>query len=135
MIGRVEITTEPDIVLARQLARKAAIGLGFSLIDQTRITTAVSELARNTFLYAGRGTMECWEVAGEGKGKRKGLQFIFHDQGPGIADVELAMTVGFTSGSGLGLGLSGARRLMDEFSIDSRVGQGTVVRITKWLTE
>ncbi|MZP30297.1 anti-sigma regulatory factor [Heliobacterium undosum] len=133
MMGRVEIATEPDIVLCRQVARQAAIRLGFSLIDQTRITTAVSELARNTFLYAGRGTMECREVSGEGKGREKGLEFVFRDQGPGIADVELAMTVGYTSGGGLGLGLSGARRLMDEFTIDSRIGQGTVVQIIKWL--
>ncbi|MBC9785296.1 ATP-binding protein [Heliobacterium chlorum] len=131
MTNRVDIQREPDVVLARQAARRAAIEMGYSLVDQTRITTAVSELARNIFLYAGRGWMEYRQVARSDQGK--GLEFLFQDEGPGIADIDLAMTVGYTSGGGLGMGLSGSQRLMDEFEIQSRLGEGTTIRIVKWL--
>ncbi|MTV49438.1 anti-sigma regulatory factor [Heliobacillus mobilis] len=130
MTNRVDIQREPDVVLARQAARRAAIEMGYSLVDQTRITTAVSELARNIFLYAGRGWMEYRHVA---RSDRKGLEFLFQDEGPGIADIDLAMTVGYTSGGGLGMGLSGSQRLMNEFEIQSRLGEGTTIRIVKWL--
>ena len=122
---------EEDVVAARQAARSAVIQYGFSLVDQTRIITAVSELARNILLYGVQGWMEYHEVSDE-RGN-KGIEFIFTDEGPGIKDIDLAMTPGYSTGNGLGLGLSGARRLMDEFAILSHQGAGTVVRITKWL--
>lgn len=129
-MSRVEICSEQDIVLARQVARQAALKLGFSLVDQTRIITAVSELARNIYTYATRGSMLVQEL-------RKatgivGLEFVFEDQGPGIDDLQLALTAGYSSGHGLGLGLSGAKRLMDEFELQSKLGQGTLVRVVKW---
>lgn len=128
---RVEIVKEEDVVIARQTARQATVKYGFSLVDQTRIITAVSELARNILLYGIRGWMECHEVIGHRD--NKGLKFMFQDIGPGILDIELAMTPGYSSGTGLGLGLSGARRLMDEFTITSKPGEGTAISITKWL--
>jgi len=128
---RVEIVIEEDVVAARQAARQAVVKKGFSLVEQTRIIMAVSELARNIFLYAVRGWMEYHEVSDHGG--NKGLEFVFQDYGPGIRDIDLAMTPGYSTGNGLGLGLSGARRLMDEFTITSRQGEGTVVSITKWL--
>jgi serine/threonine-protein kinase RsbT len=102
---------------------------GFSLVDQTKFVTAASELARNALIYGGGGVLK-WQVLLEG-GKR-GLRLTFEDQGPGIPNVELAMTDGWTSGSGLGLGLTGARRLVNEFELDSTVGVGTRVSITRW---
>lgn len=128
---RVEILTEQDIVAARQAARQEAIRLGFSLVDQTRITTAVSELARNIYCYAGTGWMDYVEVGQVGFSK--GLEFIFRDHGPGISDIPLAMTLGYSGGQGLGLGLGGAKRLMDDFDINSAPGNGTTIRIVKWL--
>jgi serine/threonine-protein kinase RsbT len=127
----VEICSEQDIVLARQIARQAAIGLGFSLVDQTRIITAVSELARNVYTYAQKGWMTV-QTLNKTTGV-VGLEFMFEDQGPGIADLQLALTAGYSSGQGLGLGLSGAKRLMDEFELHSKPGQGTIVRVVKWM--
>lgn len=118
-----------DIVRMRQAVRERAIAQGFSLVDQTKLVTAASELARNTIEYGGGGDVEILEVA---NGTRKGVNLVFSDHGPGIADVELAMKDGYSSGNGLGLGLGGARRLSSEFSIDTRPGQGTRVTITRW---
>jgi serine/threonine-protein kinase RsbT len=123
------VRSEHDIVLARQAVRKLAQELGFSLVDQTKMVTAASELARNTFVYGGGGEMR-WEVVLDGA--KKGLRLTFSDAGPGIPDLALAMTDGWTSGSGLGMGLSGARRLVNDFEIDSKLGQGTRVTITRW---
>ena len=125
----IEIRTSEDIVRVRQATRAAAVALGFSLIDQTKLVTAASELARNTVEHGGGGEVlvEMLEV-----GTRKGVRLTFTDQGPGIADVSLALKDGYTSGSGLGLGLSGARRLVDEFELSSEPGSGTVVRVVKW---
>jgi serine/threonine-protein kinase RsbT len=121
--------TPEDIVRIRQLLREQAKAIGFSLVDQTKIVTAASELARNTMIYGGGGEVEIQTVA---EGMRRGLRLTFVDQGPGIADVELAMKDGFTTGGGLGLGLGGAKRLCNEFSIDSRPGSGTRVTIARW---
>lgn len=128
----VPIRGEDDIVIARQLARDRARRLGFGAVDQSRIATAVSELARNVVRYAtdGCGEMRLQEVLGANG--RSGLEIAVCDDGPGIADIEQALQEGFTSGSGLGLGLPGARRLMDEMEIDSAPGRGTVVTVRKW---
>jgi serine/threonine-protein kinase RsbT len=119
-----------DIVLARQAVRKRAIELGFRLVDQTKIVTAASELARNTLIYGGGGVMVLSSLENSPK---KGLRLIFEDQGPGIPDIQQALRDGFTTGSGLGMGLGGTRRLVSEFEIQSRVGEGTRVTITKWI--
>ena len=124
------IAAEMDIVKARQAVRAATLVLGFKLVDQTKIVTAASELARNTLVYGRGGTMTLEFVV---RDRRKGLRMIFEDQGPGIADLKLAMTDGYTTGSGLGMGLSGAKRLVSEFDIVSRVGEGTRVTATKWM--
>jgi serine/threonine-protein kinase RsbT len=126
-----EIVGEDGIVAARQLARLTARALGFSLVDQSRIATAVSELARNVVRYATghRGQIRVRGITGA---KGTGLEIVVSDEGPGIEDIELAMQAGFSSGSGLGMGLSGTRRLMDEMLIQSAPGQGTVVTIRKW---
>ena len=118
-----------DVVLARQAVRRRAVEAGFSLVDQTKIVTAASELARNTVTYGGGGRMLLEMVE---NGGRQGLRLTFEDQGPGIPDVDLALKDGYTTGSGLGLGLGGARRLVSEFEIHSRVGEGTRVRVTRW---
>jgi serine/threonine-protein kinase RsbT len=110
--------------------RVRAVELGFKLVDQTKIVTAASELARNTLIYGNGGTME---MASLRDGPRKGLRLIFVDQGPGIPDVSLALRDGYTSGTGLGMGLGGAKRLVSEFEIESRVGEGTRVTVTKWI--
>src|SRR5215467_5780249 len=123
------IRTQEDVVRVRQLARERAVAQGFSLVDQTKLVTAASELARNTLEYGGGGEVLI-EVLNDGL--RKGVRLTFSDEGPGIADVDLALKDGYTTGGGLGLGLSGARRLSNEFSIDSRLGQGTRVAITRW---
>jgi serine/threonine-protein kinase RsbT len=123
------VRTEHDIVLARQAVRKLAQELGFSLVDQTKMVTAASELARNTATYGGGGEMK-WEVVLDGA--RKGLRLTFKDEGPGIPDLAQAMTDGWTSGGGLGMGLSGAKRLVNDFDIDTKAGQGTRVTITRW---
>ncbi len=118
-----------DIVRVRQAVRAWAIELGFSLVEQTKIVTAASELARNTVDYGGGGHVMFESLNATAK---RGLRLTFEDQGPGIANIELALTDGYTTGGGLGLGLSGARRLSNEFSIDSTPGKGTRVTITRW---
>ncbi len=127
--GSLPVRIEQDVVLARQAVRKLAQGCGMRLIDQTKLVTAVSELARNTIVYGGGGDMD-WTLLDEGP--RSGIRLIFRDEGPGIADIKLAMTDGWTSGGGLGLGLTGAKRLVDEFEPDSSPGQGTRISSTKW---
>ena len=126
------IASEGDVVQVRQAVRTRAAGLGFSLVDQTKIVTAASELARNTVTYGGGGVL-AWETLADGN--KQGLRLTFKDEGPGIADVSQAMTDGWTSGGGLGLGLSGAKRLVNEFEIDTKPGQGTRVTITRWSTK
>ena len=118
-----------DIVLVRQAVRAWAVELGFSLVDQTKIVTAASELARNTVIYGGGGSVTLEALS---DGPRRGLRLVFEDEGPGIKDVEQAMKDGFTTGNGLGLGLSGAKRLSNEFDIVSALGQGTRVTIGRW---
>ena len=124
-----ELRAEGDIVICRQAVRRLAQSLRFSLVDQTRLITAASELARNTLVYGGGGEMR-WAVLQ--RNARTGLQLDFEDHGPGIADVALALTDGWTSGGGMGLGLSGSKRLVHEFAIRSVVGEGTCVTITRW---
>ena len=123
------IRTQADIVYVRQIVRDWAVSQQFSIVDQTKIVTAASELARNTLEYGKGGDMIIDAVT---DGLRKGLRLSFVDQGPGIPDLSLALTDGWTSGGGLGMGLTGARRLVNEFHIDSKVGEGTKVTITKW---
>jgi len=123
------VRAEGDVVLVRQAVRKWAAELGFSLVDQTKVVTAASELARNTLIHGGGGTA-LLEALNEGA--RRGLRLTFEDQGPGIPDLELALRDGYTTGGGLGLGLSGSKRLMSEFDIVSRVGEGTRVTVVKW---
>lgn len=123
------LRTEQDVVRARQAVRKLAQELGFSLVDQTKVVTATSELARNTVVYGFGGTMGCEVLS---VGTRTGLRLHFVDQGPGIENVNLALTDGWTSGSGMGLGLSGAKRLMNEFEIESSPGTGTRVTVARW---
>ena len=146
---KIEIKEEYDIVIARVSAKEEAKKLGFGIVDQTRIATAVSELARNIVDYAGEGVIEInivrTEEAVEGGSssrgrserhgeaeKRLGLEIIAADNGPGIEDIEKALEDGFSTGGGLGIGLGGVRRLMDEFEIQSNVGEGTKVRVVKW---
>jgi serine/threonine-protein kinase RsbT len=126
---RLEITTDQDVVRVRQLVRTIAVAVKLSLVDQTKLVTAASELARNTLVYGGGGSTEVTRVD---NGRRQGIRIVFADQGPGIADLDLALTDGYTTGGGLGLGLSGARRLVDEFDIVTAVGQGTTITVTKW---
>ena len=123
------VDTSEDVVAVRQAVRQRAVQMGFSLVDQTKIVTAASELARNTLHYGGGGTLRIEEVQ---QGVRRGLRLVFEDNGPGIPDIQLAMKDGYTSGNGLGLGLSGAKRLSNEFSIQSRPGEGTRVTIVRW---
>lgn len=127
--GSQPVRIEQDVVLARQAVRKLAQQCGLRLVEQTKLITAASELARNTMVYGGGGDMD-WELLEEGV--RNGLRLTFRDEGPGIADTQLAMTDGWTSGGGLGLGLSGSKRLVNEFVLDSSPGQGTRVTITQW---
>jgi serine/threonine-protein kinase RsbT len=128
-VDRLAIRSSEDVVKVRQHTRVFAVEAGLSLVDQTKIITAASELARNTLDYGGSGEV-CMEVI-EDIGRR-GVRLVFEDRGPGIADIQAAMKDGFTTGSGLGLGLGGARRLSNEFSIDSKPGVGTKVAITRW---
>lgn len=123
------MSTSDDVVRVRQAVRTNALKAGFSLVDQTKIVTAASEIARNTVDYGGGGTLLI-ELLREGA--RRGLKLTFADQGPGIPDIERAMTDGYTSGSGLGLGLSGAKRLCNEFAINSTPGSGTIVTLARW---
>ena len=124
-----ELRVEGDIVVCRQAVRRLAQSLRFSLVDQTRMVTAASELARNTLVYGGGGEMR-WVVLQ--RDARAGLQLDFEDHGPGIADLALALTDGWTSGGGMGLGLSGSKRLVHDFAIRSALGEGTCVTITRW---
>jgi serine/threonine-protein kinase RsbT len=125
----VPIQADEDVVRVRQQVRTVAVAAKLSLIDQTKLVTAASELARNTLVYGGGGRVEVSVVR---TSMRTGVRVHFADDGPGIADLELAMTDGYTSGTGLGLGLSGARRLVDEFEIDTAAGAGTRITVTKW---
>ena len=124
-----ELRSASDVVSVRQIVRTWAVEAGFSLVEQTKMVTAASELARNTIDYGGGGIARL-ELLSEGT--RRGLRVAFEDQGPGIADIEQALTDHFTTGNGLGLGLGGARRLVNEFDISSRPGEGTRVVITRW---
>ncbi len=124
-----EVRTTEDVVSARQVVREWALQLGFSLVEQTKIVTAASELARNTIVHGGGGTMRLQAL---NDGSRRGLQLVFEDSGPGIVDVDRALQDGYTTGTGLGLGLGGARRLSNEFQIESSPGRGTRVRIARW---
>jgi serine/threonine-protein kinase RsbT len=119
-----------DVVRVRQAVRARAVGAGFSLVDQTKIVTAASEIARNTVDYGGGGTARIEVLR---NGQRRGVRLTFTDQGPGIADLTMALKDGYTTGSGLGLGLSGAKRLCNEFDVRSTPGQGTVVTLARWV--
>ena len=129
MSERLTVASDQDVVRVRQLVRTVAVDVKLSLVDQTKLVTAASELARNTLVYGGGGSVEVERIT---NGRRDGIKIVFVDQGPGIMDLDLALTDGYTTGGGLGLGLSGARRLVDEFEIDTAVGQGTKVSIVKW---
>jgi serine/threonine-protein kinase RsbT len=124
-----QIRSGDDVVRVRRDVRESAVAAGLSLVDQTKIITAASELARNTLDYGGGGTMLVERID---EGGRRGVRLTFEDQGPGIADIERALSDGFTSGGGLGLGLGGAKRLSNEFTITSQVGQGTKIVIARW---
>ena len=123
------IRSPEDIVRMRHAVREQAVGHGFTLVEQTKVVTAASELARNILNYGGGGEVTVTVVT---QGTRKGLKLAFSDQGPGIPDIELAMKDGFTTGKGMGLGLGGAKRLSNEFAIESTVGAGTRVTIVRW---
>jgi serine/threonine-protein kinase RsbT len=127
--GQLPLVGDHHIVLCRQAVRRMAKELGFSLVDETKLVTAASELARNVIVHGGGGTMS-WRILSEGL--RRGLCLTFEDRGPGIADIKLALTDGYTTAGGLGLGLAGARRLVNEFDIKSALGEGTRVTITRW---
>jgi len=128
--GTVPIQAETDIVSVRQAVREVAARLGFGATDTTRIVTAASELARNIFKYAGSGSMTWREVH---RGSALGIELTFEDKGPGIENLDDAMSEGYTTGGGLGMGLPGAKKLMDELDIDSKLGEGTTVIVKKWL--
>jgi len=123
------VRTDQDVVMARQAVRRLTKELGFSLVDQTKMVTAASELARNTLTHGHGGEMH-YELVQDGD--RQGLRLSFVDEGPGIANLTLAMTDGWTSGNGLGMGLSGTKRLVNDFHIESQLGHGTRVTITRW---
>ncbi|MBE8970584.1 anti-sigma regulatory factor [Nostocales cyanobacterium LEGE 12452] len=125
----IDIQSSTDVVLVRQAVRQLAVEIGFGLVDQTKIITAASELARNTLDYGGGGTVKLETLQ---EGRRRGLRLTFEDRGPGISDIELALKDGFTTGSGLGMGLGGAKRLANEFEIQSVVGEGTRIIIVRW---
>jgi serine/threonine-protein kinase RsbT len=127
--GEVRINSEGDLVTARKMIRHAAMTMGFGVTDVTRIVTAGSELTRNVFRYAGVGVISWRQV---NAGGTVGLELTFEDHGPGIPDIAQAMEAGYTTSGGLGLGLPGARRLMDELQIQSEVGKGTKITVTKW---
>ena len=124
-----QVRNEQDIVMSRQTVRKLTQELKFSIVDQTKMITAASELSRNTVVYGGGGEMR-WEILSDGL--RNGLRLHFEDKGPGIPDMEKAMTDGWTSGGGLGMGLTGSKRLVNEFEVRTAVGEGTCVTITRW---
>ncbi len=127
--AEVAIAAETDIILVRKTVREAAVRLSFGLTDVTRIVTCASELARNVFLYAGRGVLKWRSLDGN---DTVGIELIFEDHGPGIADLEQVMLEGYSTSGGLGLGLPGSRKLMDEIDISSHVGEGTTVVVRKW---
>jgi serine/threonine-protein kinase RsbT len=127
--GDTPLRSEHDIVLARQAVRRLTQQMQFSLVDQTKMVTAASELARNAWIYGLGGTMH-WEII-ENEGRR-GLKLLFADEGPGIPNLDLAMTDGWTSGKGLGMGLTGAKRLVNDFELDTKIGGGTRITITRW---
>ena len=129
---RIPVRDEFDVVVARHAARSEAQALGFGVLEQTKIVTAISELARNVVVHGDEGVVEI-RAAHRGKAEKVGLQFVVRDQGPGIVNVEQAMRDGFTTGGGLGVGLGGTKRLMDEFRLQSAAGEGTTVSVTKWL--
>ena len=122
------VACEADIVTVRRCVRESATKLGFSLVDQTKVVTAASELARNTLVHGHGGHMEMATL----NGPRAGLRLVFEDKGPGIPNIDLALRDGFTTGQGLGLGLGGAKRLVSEFEVQSRVGEGTKVTVIRW---
>jgi serine/threonine-protein kinase RsbT len=124
----IPVVSESDIVNVRRCVRETAAKLGFSLVDQTKVVTAASELARNTLIHGHGGEMELTTL----NGPRVGLRLTFQDRGPGIPDVQTALRDGFTTGSGLGLGLGGAKRLVNEFAITSKIGEGTTITVTRW---
>lgn len=126
---RLPVKVESDVVAMRQAVRRWAADLKFSIVDQTKLVTAASELGRNTVVYGGGGTVT---IEALNQGLRRGLRLTFEDNGPGISDIELALRDGFTSGGGLGLGLGGAKRLVNEFFIDSAPGRGTRIVIARW---
>ena len=123
------IESSSDVVRVRQRVREQAVALGFSLVDQTKLVTAASELGRNTYDYGGGGTVEI-DILDDGQ--RQGIRLVFADEGPGIPDIEQALRDGFTSGGGLGMGLGGSRRLVNEFEIESQVGKGTRITAIRW---
>ncbi len=123
------LRTESDVVSARQSVRRVASEMKFSLVDQTKLVTAASEIARNAVVYAGGGTLRIEPIEDRG---RRGLRLVVEDQGPGIEDVELALRDGYTSGKGLGLGLGGARRLSNDFHLETWPGRGTRITLTRW---
>jgi serine/threonine-protein kinase RsbT len=123
------IASDHDVVRVRQMVRQAALAAKLPLVDQTKLVTAASELARNTLVHGGGGYASVEQIH---NGRRAGVRVSFVDEGPGIADLDLALTDGYTTGGGLGLGLSGSRRLCDEFDIDTAAGQGTRVTVVKW---
>lgn len=125
----IDIQSSTDVVLVRQSVRQLAVEIGLGLVDQTKIITAASELARNTLDYGGGGTVKLETLQ---EGRRRGLRLTFEDRGPGISDIELALKDGFTTGNGLGMGLGGAKRLASEFEIQSVVGEGTRIIIVRW---
>jgi serine/threonine-protein kinase RsbT len=127
--GRVRVESEGDIVTVRRAVRDAAKGVGFGVTDLTRIVTAASELTRNIYLYAGSGEVRWREL---NAGRASGIELVFEDQGPGIGDLDLALEQGYSTSGGLGLGLPGAKRLMDEMEIETEVGRGTRVVVRKW---
>lgn len=126
---RIAVRGQHDVVNVRQVVRGWCLAVGMGLVDLTKMVTAASELARNTLEYGGGGTLTLEEVR---DGLRAGVRLVFEDQGPGIADVQLAMSDGYTSGTGMGLGLGGSKRLVDQFEIESTPGVGTRITITKW---
>ena len=128
-IERLSVHSESDVVTVRQRVRDHAKELGFSLVDQTKLVTAASELARNTLVHGGGGHVMVEVLGG---GARVGLRLAFEDNGPGIADVDLALRDGYTTGQGLGLGLGGSKRLVNEFAVESTPGKGTRVTIARW---
>jgi serine/threonine-protein kinase RsbT len=129
MEEQLSLSSSDDVVLVRQAVRRWAVDLGFSLVDQTKIVTAASELARNAVIQGRGGTARIEAIT---QGSRRGLRVTFEDKGPGIPDIAQAMKDGFTTGGGLGLGMGGAKRLSHEMEVESRPGEGTRVRFTRW---